>query len=210
MPVEELLNGEEVDRWLDILDDDKNPVKGGARIHVKLQYFDVSKDRNWSSGIRVKSFLGFLTHSSLRDMDAELPCWSVYTEISLVRDSRRPKPGGDITIGELLKKKANNGGSIVQDLQISTMFTHHQKIVVVDGDMPTEGSQQRRIVSFVGAVEEAGWEGPPLVQLRDLADSIIPPSPVMFQEDRGNMECSVIRSIDGGAAFGFLRLLRTS
>ena len=35
--------------------------------------------------------------------------WSVYTEISLVRDSRRPKPGGDITLGELLKKKASEG-----------------------------------------------------------------------------------------------------
>ncbi|KAJ6706491.1 PHOSPHOLIPASE D ALPHA 1 [Salix purpurea] len=130
--------------------------------------------------------------------------WSVYTEISLVRDSRRPKPGGDISLGELLKKKASegvrvlilvwddrtsvgllkkdglmathdeeteqyfqntdvhcvlcprnpdDGGSIVQDLQISTMFTHHQKIIVVDSAMPNGDSQRRRIVSYVGGID---------------------------------------------------------
>ena len=122
----------------------------------------------------------------------------------MVRDSRRPKAGGDLTLGELLKKKANegvkvcmlvwddrtsvgvlkkdgliathdeetqqffrdtevhcvlcprnpdDGGSIVQDLQISTTFTHHQKIVVVDCAMPRGGSGNKRIVSFVGGID---------------------------------------------------------
>lgn len=367
MPVEELLNGEEVDRWLEILDDDRNPVEGGAKVHVKLQFFDVTRDRNWAHGIRSQKFPGVpYTFFTQRQgckvtlyQDAHVPdnfipkiplsdgktyeahrCWedifdaitnarhliyitgwSVYTEISLVRDSRRPKPGGDITLGELLKKKASegvtvlmlvwddrtsvdvlkkdglmathdeetanffegtdvhcvlcprnpdDGGSIIQDLQISTMFTHHQKIVVVDGEMPSEGSQQRRIVSFVGgidlcdgrydtafhslfrtldtvhhddfhqpnfpgaAITKGGprepWhdihcrlEGPIawdvlynfeqrwrkqggkdlLVRLRDLADIIIPPSPVMLGEDRETWNVQLFRSIDGGAAFGF-------
>lgn len=46
----------------------------------------------------------------------------------------------------------DNGGSIIQDMQISTMFTHHQKIVVVDSDMRGGRSQKRRIVSFVGVL----------------------------------------------------------
>lgn len=248
IPVDELLGGEELDRWVEILDKDRNPI--GSKIHVKLQYFDISKDRNYGRGIRSAKFPGVpYTFFSQRQgckvslyQDAHIPdnfipkiplaggkyyephrCWedifdaisnakhliyitgwSVYTEISLVRDARRPKPGGDITIGDLLKKKASegvrvlmlvwddrtsvgllkkdglmathdeetehffhdtevhcvlcprnpdDGGSIVQDLQISTMFTHHQKIVVVDSEMPSEGSQRRRIVSFVGGID---------------------------------------------------------
>ncbi|KAM3262725.1 hypothetical protein ACQJBY_053074 [Aegilops geniculata] len=35
--------------------------------------------------------------------------WSVYTEITLIRDDARPRPGGDATLGELLKRKASEG-----------------------------------------------------------------------------------------------------
>ncbi|KAL5729610.1 phospholipase D [Ranunculus cassubicifolius] len=366
LPVEELLNGEEVQRELDILDNDMNQV-GEAKIFVKLRYFDVTNDRNWARGVLTQKFPGvpytFFTqrHGCKVSLyqDAHVPdnfvpkiplsdgknyephrCWedifdaisnakhmiyitgwSVYTEIALVRDSRRPKPGGDITIGALLKKKASegvrvlmlvwddrtsvdvlkkdglmathdeetanffdgcdvecvlcprdpdDGGSIIQDLQVSTMFTHHQKIVVVDSEMPGGGSEQRRIVSFVGGIDlcdgrydtafhslfrtldtvhhddfhqpnfpgasitkggpREPWhdihcrlEGPIawdvlynfeqrwrkqggkdlLVSLRDLADIIIPPSPVMFDEDKETWNVQLFRSIDGGAAFDF-------
>ncbi|KAL3511886.1 hypothetical protein ACH5RR_024603 [Cinchona calisaya] len=50
-------------------------------------------------------------------------------------------------------RNPNDSGSFVQDLQITTMFTHHQKIVVVGSDMPSGDSQKRRIVSFVGGVD---------------------------------------------------------
>lgn len=124
-----------------------------------------------------------------------------------MRDQRRPKAGGDSTLGELLKKKANegvrvlmlvwddrtsvgllkqdglmathdeetgnyfrgtevhcvlcprnpdDGRSIIQNIEIGTMFTHHQKIVVVDSEMPNgydRHSQRRRIVSFIGGID---------------------------------------------------------
>ncbi|PSR96034.1 Phospholipase D alpha 1 like [Actinidia chinensis var. chinensis] len=367
VPVEELMDGEEVDRWAELLDEDKNSIEAGSKIHVKLQYFEVARDRNWARGVRSSKFPGVpYTFYSQRQgcrvslyQDSHVPdnfipkiplaggkyyephrCWedvfdaisnakhviyitgwSVYTKISLIRDSRRQKPGGDISLGELLKKKASegvrvlmlvwdertsvgllkkdglmathdeeteqffqdtdvhcvlcprnpdDGGSIVQDLQISTMFTHHQKIVVVDSEMPTEGSQKRRIVSFVGgldlcdgrydtpfhslfrtldtahhddfhqpnftdaAITKGGprepWhdihsrlEGPIawdvlfnfeqrwrkqggkdlLINLRELDDIIIPPSPVTFPDDRETWNVQLFRSIDGGAAFGF-------
>nr|AAC49274.1 phospholipase D [Arabidopsis thaliana] len=250
IPVDQVINGE-VDQWVEILDNDRNPIQGGSKIHVKLQYFHVEEDRNWNMGIKSAKFPGVpYTFFSQRQgckvslyQDAHIPdnfvpriplaggknyepqrCWedifdtisnakhliyitgwSVYAEIALVRDSRRPKPGGDVTIGELLKKKASegvrvlllvwddrtsvdvlkkdglmathdeetenffrerdvhcilcprnpdDGGSIVQSLQISTMFTHHQKIVVVDSEMPSRGgSEMRRIVSFVGGID---------------------------------------------------------
>ncbi|XP_028791513.1 phospholipase D alpha 1 [Neltuma alba] len=367
VPVTDILDGDEIDRWVEILDVNKNPIHGGSKIHVKLQYFDVTKDRSWARGVRSAKFPGVpYTFFSQRQgckislyQDAHIPdnfvpeiplaggekyvphrCWedvfdaitnakhliyitgwSVYTEISLVRDKRRPKPGGDITIGELLKKKASegvrvlmlvwddrtsvgllkrdglmathdeetehyfhdtdvhcvlcprnpdDGGSIIQDLQVSAMFTHHQKIVVVDSELPSGGSDQRRIVSFVGgidlcdgrydtpfhslfrtldtahhddfhqpnfpgaAITKGGprepWhdihsrlEGPiawdvlfnfeqrwrkqggkdVLVQLRELQDVIIPPSPVMFPDDHETWNVQLFRSIDEGAAFGF-------
>ncbi|KAK3219393.1 hypothetical protein Dsin_013363 [Dipteronia sinensis] len=367
VPVEEVLGGEEIDKWVEILDEHKNPIESGSKIHVKLQFFEVTKDPNFSRGIISAKYPGvpFTFFSQRRGckvslyQDAHVPdnfipkiplaggknyephrCWedifdaitnakhliyitgwSVYTEISLVRDSRRPKPGGDITIGELLKKKASegvrvcmlvwddrtsvgllkkdglmathdeetehyfqgtdvhcvlcprnpdDGGSFVQDLQISTMFTHHQKIVVVDSDLPNGDSERRRIVSFVGGIDlcdgrydtafhslfrtldtahhddfhqpnfpgasitkggpREPWhdihsrlEGPIawdvlynfeqrwrkqggkdiLVQLRELGDIIITPSPVTFPDDHETWNVQLFRSIDGGAAFGF-------
>ncbi|KAG2292129.1 hypothetical protein Bca4012_008122 [Brassica carinata] len=252
IPVEDILHGEEVDRWVEILDTEKKPVEGGSKIHVKLQYFGVEKDKNWNRGIKSVKFPGvpYTFFSQRRGckvslyQDAHIPgnfvpkiplaggkyyeanrCWedifdaitnakhliyitgwSVYAEISLVRDSRRPKEGGDLTIGEILKKKASegvkvillvwddrtsvdllkqdglmathdeetenffqgtdvncvlcprnpdDGGSIVQNLQVSTMFTHHQKIVVADSEMPGGSSRtkSRRIVSFIGGLD---------------------------------------------------------
>lgn len=250
VPVEELLNGDEFDNWVEILDEDKNPIKSGSKIHVKLQYFDVTQDRNWAHGIKSGRYPGVpYTFFAQRQgckvtlyQDAHIPdnfipkiplaggkfyepsrCWedifdaitnakhfiyitgwSVYTEITLIRDSRRQKEGGDVTLGELLKNKASegvrvlmlvwddrtsvdifkrdglmathdedtedyfknsdvhcvlcprnpdDGGSFIQDLQISTMFTHHQKIIVVDSEMPSGESQNRRVVSFIGGID---------------------------------------------------------
>ncbi|CAI9096665.1 OLC1v1032863C2 [Oldenlandia corymbosa var. corymbosa] len=131
--------------------------------------------------------------------------WSVNAKITLVRDPGRPKPGGNITLGELLKNKANDGvrvlllvwddrtstealkkdglmethdqetweffrntnvhcvlcprnpdggKSIIQGFQVSTMFTHHQKTVIVDAEIPGGGeSGMRRIVCFLGGID---------------------------------------------------------
>ncbi|XP_052175469.1 phospholipase D alpha 1-like isoform X2 [Diospyros lotus] len=250
IPVQEIRDGAEVDRWVEILDGDKNPIKAGSKIHVKLQYFEVNQERNWAHGIKSSKYPGVpytffpQRHGNRVSLyqDAHVPdnfvpkiplaggkyyeahrCWedifdaitnakhliyitgwSVYTKISLIRDKRIQKQGSDIHLGDLLKKKASEGvrvlmlvwddrtsvdvlkkdglmathdeetenffqntdvhcvlcprnpdegGSIVQGLQISTMFTHHQKIVAVDSQMPTGESQSRRIVSFVGGID---------------------------------------------------------
>ncbi|KAK9268828.1 hypothetical protein L1049_000592 [Liquidambar formosana] len=253
IPVGDLLNGQVVDKWLDILNRNDKPICGGSKIHVKLQFFEVTRDPSWSKGVGSPTYAGVpYTFFNQRNgcrvslyQDAHIPnnfipkialsggkyyephrCWedvfdaisnakhliyitgwSVYTEITLVRDSRRPKPGGDVTLGELLKRKASEGvrvlmlvwddrtsvkllkkdglmathdietgsyfrktdvhcvlcprnpdggGGIVQDLEIATMFTHHQKIVVVDSEMPNGESKHRRIVSFVGGIDLCG------------------------------------------------------
>ncbi|XP_027919899.1 phospholipase D alpha 1-like [Vigna unguiculata] len=126
--------------------------------------------------------------------------WSVYTEIALVRD----KEESNITLGELLKKKADegvrvllliwndrtsvpeltkdglmgthdketaayfrntkvhcvlcprnpdDGKSMIQELQISTMFTHHQKSVVVDAGFVGPSQKRRSVVSFIGGLD---------------------------------------------------------
>ncbi|RWR72419.1 phospholipase D alpha 1 [Cinnamomum micranthum f. kanehirae] len=252
IPVTRLLYGGEVDRWVDICDNHRQPLSGGAKIHVKLQFLDITREYNWSQGIRSPDFRGVpytffsqkqqcrvTLYQDSHVLDGFIPriplangryyepqrCWedifdavtnarhliyitgwSVYTEITLMRDPRRQKPGGDVTLGELLKRKAregvrvlmlvwddrtsgglsllnkdglmvthdeetanyfhgtgvhcvlcprnpDDGRSIVQGLETSSMFTHHQKIVVVDSEMPDKQSQQRRIVSFVGGID---------------------------------------------------------
>lgn len=248
LPVEELLSGQMVDRWIQILDEDKIPIHRDSRIHVNMQYYPVSQDINWSNGIKSPNFGGvpYTFFGQRRGCkvslypDAHVPedsiteflrsagyyqpqrCWedvfdaieaaqhliyitgwSIYTSITLVRDMKRPKPRGDITLGQLLKDKADqgvkvlilvwddrtsvpdfkkdglmathdqetkqffegtkvqcflcprnpdNGRSIVQGFEISTMFTHHQKTIVVDSASP-DRNPKRRIVSFVGGID---------------------------------------------------------
>ncbi|XP_059658142.1 phospholipase D alpha 1-like [Cornus florida] len=252
LPVEEVIDGSMVDRWITILDENHNPVYGNSKIHVRVQFFSVTKDNNWSRGIQSSTFKGApYTFFKQREccnvtlyQDAHVPdgvipdfilsedktfepqpCWedifdaitnakhliyitgwSVYAQITLIRDPRRPKPGGGITLGELLKKKANEGAtvlmlvwgdrasveiktlkrdglmtthdqdtgdyfrnskvrcalcprnpddgkSVVQGFEVSTMFTHHQKTVVVDSEVPGGESAKRRIVCFVGGID---------------------------------------------------------
>ncbi|WCJ30288.1 phospholipase D alpha 1 [Euphorbia peplus] len=248
LPVEEVIKGYIIDRWIEILDEAHNPI--GSKIHVKLQFVSVVHDSSWSRGIRSPNYNGVpYTFFNQRQgcrvtlyQDAHVPdnfipkillkdgktyeaqrCWedifdaianakhlvyitgwSVYTEITLVRDPHRPKQNGGLKLGELLKRKADegvnvlmlvwddrtsveefkkdglmathdqeteqyfrntkvhcvlcprnpdNGGSIVQGFEISTMFTHHQKSVIVDFEMPDNASTKRRIVSFVGGID---------------------------------------------------------
>ncbi|KAI5019991.1 hypothetical protein ZWY2020_044879 [Hordeum vulgare] len=129
--------------------------------------------------------------------------WSVNTDVALVRDPRKPSSG---TLGELLKRKAAEGVSVlmlvwddrtslglgpfrrdglmnthdedtakyfrhtgvrcilcprnpdegrsyVQDVKTATMFTHHQKTVVVDGSGNAEASGSPGLVSFLGGID---------------------------------------------------------
>ncbi|KAI3775450.1 hypothetical protein L1987_50026 [Smallanthus sonchifolius] len=247
IPVTRLLTQEIVDEWLEIVDERGKSIHGHPKIHVKVQFFDVMRECQWSKGIQSVKFPGVpFTFFPQRNgckvtlyQDAHLPenfvpriplsggkyyephrCWedvfdailnakhliyitgwSVYTKITLIRDLRRPKPGGDVTLGELLKKKASegvrvlmlvwddrtsgelfkngymathdedtgdyfrgsevncvlcprnpdNGRSLVQDIEIFMMLTHHQKIVVVDSGLPNH--EKRRIVSFIGGID---------------------------------------------------------
>ncbi|OMO90828.1 C2 calcium-dependent membrane targeting [Corchorus olitorius] len=248
IPVQDVINGAIVDRWVDILDENKNPIHGGSKIHIQLQYFDVSQDSNWSQGIKSVQFRGvpytffeqregcrvtlyqdahvkddfpvppvilpnYQPHRCWEDIfDAIINAkhliyitgWSVYTEITLIRDPNRQRSGGNLTLGELLKKKADegvlvlmlvwddrtsveqfkkdglmathdqetadyfkntkvncvlcprnpdDGKSIVQGIEIASMFTHHQKTIVVDSEVPGERSGRRGIVSFVGGID---------------------------------------------------------
>ncbi|GER53176.1 phospholipase D, partial [Striga asiatica] len=253
IPVDDLIHGDEVDRWLEILDHHHKPIHGHSKLHVKLQFYDVTRERCWSHGLKSANFPGvpytffpqrkgcratlyqdahvldnFIPKIPLRggkhyephrcwedifDAISEskhliyVAGWSVYTEIKLIRDTKRLRPGGgdNITLGELLKKKADegvrvlmlvwddrtsvkhlkkdgvmathdedtgsyfrgtnvhcvlcprnpdDGSSIVQGLQVDTMFTHHQKIVAVDSRLPSgDETTRRRIVSFIGGID---------------------------------------------------------
>ncbi|KAH7845880.1 hypothetical protein Vadar_006968 [Vaccinium darrowii] len=249
LPVRDIINGYVVNRSIQILNEDRHPIHGGSKIHVRLQFLNVTQDSQWSQGI--KSPFGGVPHTFFMQregcrvslyqdahvLDEIIPdfllpggetyepgrCWedifdaitnakyliyiagwSVYTKITLIRDQRRLKDGGQMNLGELLVKKADEGvkvlmlvwddrtsveplkkdglmathdqetrdyfrstkvqcvlcprnpdkgRSIIQGLETSNIFTHHQKTVVVDSDVPGEVSQKRRIVCFVGGID---------------------------------------------------------
>lgn len=131
--------------------------------------------------------------------------WSVYTDITLIRDPNKTKPTeSKETLGELLLRKAEEGvrvlllvwddrtsigllkeeglmlthdeetshcfrytkvhcvlcprnpdnkKSFVEGFKISTMFTHHQKTVIVDSENPEGVSGKRTVVSFIGGID---------------------------------------------------------
>ncbi|XP_010541603.1 PREDICTED: phospholipase D alpha 3 [Tarenaya hassleriana] len=248
LPVREVITGRTFDQWLDILDENKAPIQGGSKIHVRVKFIPLTRDPGWNKGISVPEFRGvsnafFNQREGCRVtlyQDAHvlgdfpeitlaggqviykhhrcweeifdvisnakyliyITGWSVYTKITLIRDPNRPKPGGNLTLGELLRKKAeegvavlmlvwddrtsvevfkrdglmqthdqetyeyfrntkvrcvlcprnpDRGKTVVQGFQVGTMFTHHQKTVVVDGEV--EGFRKRRIVSFLGGID---------------------------------------------------------
>lgn len=248
--VADLTVSDQLDTWLPILDHRGKPIRGSPRLHVRLHFFHVTRERCWSRGLKSPNFPGVpytffpqrkgcsvtLYHDA-HVSDSFLPkiplaggkfyrprrCWedifdaisdakhliyitgwSVYTKIALIRDVERPKVGGEITLGELLIRKANegvrvlmlvwdertsvkflkndgllathdedtgkffrntavhcvlcprnpdDGRSLAQGLEIGTMFSHHQKMVVADAAMPNGDGRRRRMVSFIGGID---------------------------------------------------------
>ncbi|KAH7294189.1 hypothetical protein KP509_28G060000 [Ceratopteris richardii] len=251
IPVTDLLPGEELEGWYSLCHDDGVPLKRGAKIRLRMQFFDVTTDPRYGKGVGdsypgvpftffrqwkgcrltlyqdahvpnnfcPKIYLGngklYEQHRCWEDIYESI-CnarhliyiagWSVYTEIELIRDKERRVEGSEgVTLGELLKRKAregvrvnllvwddrtsvgvfkrdglmathdedtcasfkgtgvkcvlcprnpDSGLSMVQEIQIGAMFTHHQKIVVVDAPLPGASDLgQRRIVSFIGGLD---------------------------------------------------------
>ncbi|KAA8525461.1 hypothetical protein F0562_007316 [Nyssa sinensis] len=249
LPVRDIMKGY-IEKWIDILDKNQSPVHGNSKIHVKLEFLDVTQDIIWSQGIKSPSFEG-VPHTFFKQrqgckvrlyQDAHVPdgviqpfildggiphevyrCWvgilkaiynakhliyiagwSINAKIQLVRDQATFEPGVNPILGQLLKSKAeegvrvlilvwddrtsveavkkdglmathdqetkeyfrntkvrcvlcprnpDDGRSMVQGFGISTMFTHHQKTLVVDSESPEGGSQKRRIMSFIGGID---------------------------------------------------------
>ncbi|XP_057768808.1 phospholipase D alpha 1-like [Salvia miltiorrhiza] len=246
IPVTDLIRGDPLDTWLDILNRRRKPIHGNSKLRVRLHFYDVKRERCWSRGLKSPNFPGVpytffpqrtgcrvTLYQDAHVADGFLPAiqlaggkqyrprrcwedvfdvisnakhmiyitgWSVYTKITLVRDVA----GAKITLGELLIKKANegvrvlmlvwdertsvkllkndgllathdedtgsyfrntkvhcvlcprnpdDGRSIAQGLEIGTMFTHHQKLVVADATMPNGSDRIRRMVSFVGGID---------------------------------------------------------
>ncbi|KAL0711962.1 hypothetical protein Bca4012_018940 [Brassica carinata] len=87
--------------------------------------------------------------------------WSVYHPVRLVRRNNNPTDG---TLGDLLKERSQEGVRVLllvwDDLtstkflghrtEVETVYTHHQKTVIVDADA---AQGRRKIVAFVGGLD---------------------------------------------------------
>ncbi|KAK1406642.1 hypothetical protein QVD17_42131 [Tagetes erecta] len=70
--------------------------------------------------------------------------WSVYDKIKLVREPNRPLPnGGDLTLGELLKYKSEEGVRVLL-LVWDDKTSHHKFFIKTDGVMQTHDEDTRR------------------------------------------------------------------
>ncbi|XP_066338738.1 phospholipase D alpha 2-like [Miscanthus floridulus] len=159
LPVQDLLSltpkDQDIDRWLDVLDEHKKPLPHGPKIHVRARFKNVAVDPSFGRGVGGAQYAGVpgtffkqrqgcrvTLYQDAHVLDTFRPdihlaggrayeprrCWedvydaidgarhfvyvtgwSVYAEITLVRDGSRKHPGGGTTLGELLKRKAKEG-----------------------------------------------------------------------------------------------------
>ncbi|XP_043810040.1 phospholipase D delta isoform X2 [Manihot esculenta] len=108
--------------------------------------------------------------------------WSVFYKIKLVREPTRPLPrGGDLTLGELLKYKSEEGVRVLLliwddktshdkfgiSTVVGTAFTHHQKCVLVDTQAY---GNNRKITAFLGGIDlcDGRYDTPEHRLFRDL------------------------------------------
>ncbi|KAK4348966.1 hypothetical protein RND71_031721 [Anisodus tanguticus] len=86
-------------------------------------------------------------------------------KVKLVREPGKPLPsGGDLTLGELLKYKSEEGvrvvllvwddktshGKFFIQTVVGTLYTHHQKCVIVDSQA---SGNNRKITAFIGGLD---------------------------------------------------------
>ncbi|XP_070028523.1 phospholipase D delta-like isoform X2 [Nicotiana sylvestris] len=174
--------------------------------------------------------------------------WSIFHKVKLVREPSKPLPsGGDLTLGDLLKYKSEEGVrvlllvwddktshskffiqtdglmcthdeetrkffkhssvtcvlspryassklSIFKQQVVGTLYTHHQKCVIVD----TQASgNNRKITAFLGGLDlcDGRYDTPEHRLFCDL-DTV-------FKDDYHNPTFCVFRSIDSGSLKGF-------
>ncbi|XP_024639619.1 phospholipase D delta isoform X2 [Medicago truncatula] len=174
--------------------------------------------------------------------------WSIYDKVKLVREPSRPLPkGGDLTLGDLLKYKSEEGVrvlllvwddktshdklffkttgvmethdeetrkffkhssvmcvlapryasskmSFIKQQVVGTVFTHHQKCVIVDAQA---AGNNRRVATFIGGLDlcDGRYDTPEHRLFRDL-DTV-------FAGDFHNPTFPIFRSIDSGSLKGF-------
>ncbi|WMV27783.1 hypothetical protein MTR67_021168 [Solanum verrucosum] len=108
--------------------------------------------------------------------------WSIFHKVKLVREPSKPLPsGGDLTLGELLKYKSEEGVRVLLlvwddktshskffiQTVVGTLYTHHQKCVIVD----TQASgNNRKVSAFIGGLDlcDGRYDTPEHRLFRDL------------------------------------------
>ncbi|RVX04683.1 Phospholipase D delta [Vitis vinifera] len=97
--------------------------------------------------------------------------WSIFHPVKLLREPTKPVPaGGELSLGELLKYKSEEGVRVLMliwddktshdrllfktvmliHLVVGTLFTHHQKCVLLDTQAP---GNNRKITAFIGGLD---------------------------------------------------------
>ncbi|CAI0461406.1 unnamed protein product [Linum tenue] len=223
IPAEKIASGEVLSGWFPIVGPGGQTPKPDTALRLEMKFIAVDKNPRYLHGIA-----GDPTHSGQCWEDLcyaiseahhmiYIVGWSVFHKIKLVREPTRPLPrGGDLTLGELLKYKSEEGvrvlllvwddktshdkfgistGGVMQthdeetkkffkhssvicvlspryassklSIVVGTVFTHHQKCVLVDTQAP---GNNRKLTAFMGGLDlcDGRYDTPEHRLFRDL------------------------------------------
>ncbi|KAH9566019.1 hypothetical protein CY35_04G109300 [Sphagnum magellanicum] len=194
IPIEQVLNGDTVEGWYDILNPKGENCHQGAKLHVSVHYLPVEKNSLYTTGLGdgngvpctyfplrrgCKVSLYQDTHiyeNTLPEVYLDgnqvyhhkqcweemctaimeachlvyIAGWSVYDKVKLIRDRNRPFPEtGNLTLGELLKKKAGEGVCVLL-LIWNDKTSHDNTFFKTDGVMKTHDEETRKFFKHSG------------------------------------------------------------
>lgn len=126
-------------------------------------YTEIALVRNEATGTKLGDLLKKKAKDGVRVL---LLVWDDRTSVNVLREAGLMATHDEETDNffrfsgvhcVLCPRNPDDKRSIYQGIKISTMFTHHQKTVIVDSEMAGHsGSEKRTIVSFVGGIDLCG------------------------------------------------------
>ncbi|GER54857.1 phospholipase D [Striga asiatica] len=152
VPVDELVDAEEIDRWVEILDENKNPIRENPR----STYWTSLMTATGTAGSRVPDTLVYCTLSTPREQIIVSPYTRTLT--FQITSSLGGTYYESHRCWEDVFYAITNAKHLIY-ITAWSVYTfrfrpcYHQRIVVVVSDLPSGQSDKRRIVSFVGGID---------------------------------------------------------
>ncbi|GJN12204.1 hypothetical protein PR202_ga30462 [Eleusine coracana subsp. coracana] len=214
IPVEDITPGEVVSGWFPISGQYSNPMKPSPELHLSIQYKPIDQNPLYKDGVGADGSQGVGVPNAYFPLRKG-------GKVTLYQDAHVPddfRPPVEIDGGKIYEQnrcwedichailEAHHliyivGWSLYHPtrLVVGTLFTHHQKCVIVDTQAT---GNNRKITAFIGGLDlcDGRYDTPEHRLFKDL-DTV-------FKDDFHNPTFPVFRSIDSGSVKGFPKLVQ--